>query len=411
MPSCVILPPAEARRATERENNVARPRWQNGLIFKRGKKNPVWIGRFREDAISENGSRVRIQRSVILGPVNELGKREAQRKLFEHLATINQGRHKPELLATFEKFVVDRWEPAIYPTLRFSTSRNYRWAIRKHLLPFFGQVRLPDIGTADVQMFLANKSKRFAPKTVLTLRNLLSKIFRTAQSWGYLQANPAQGTQVPAMVITRERLTLKPEQVRALLAELVEPYRTMVLLAVLSGLRRGEIFGLKWKCIDWTDGSILVSEASYEGHAAPPKTRASRRKVFVDVAALECLGRLCPAQCQTEDLVFCTDRGTAMNPNNVLNRVLHPACKKAEVPRVSWHNFRYTYSTWANPSGESIKALQSQLGHTDSRLTLSVYTQPMPEAQRKLAVKIARVLLPDAPKFGNNTQKEGELIQ
>jgi len=94
--------------------------------------------------------------------------------------------------------------------------------------------------------------------------------FRTTQSWGYLQANRAQGTQVPAMVITRERLTLKPEQVRALLAKLVEPYRTMVLLAVLSGLRRGEIFGLKWKCIDWTDGLILVSEASYEGHAAPP---------------------------------------------------------------------------------------------------------------------------------------------
>jgi integrase len=100
-----------------------------------------------------------------------------------------------------------------------------------------------------------------------------------------------------------------------------------------------------------------------------------------------------------------------MNPNNMLNRVLHPACKMAGVPRVRWHNFRYTYSTWANPTGESIKALQSQLGHTDSRLTLSVYAQPMPEAQKKLADKIARVLLPDAPKFGIAIQKESALIQ
>jgi hypothetical protein len=61
---------------------------------------------------------------------------------------------------------------------------------------------------------------------------------------------------------------------------------------------------------------------------------------------------------------------------------------------VGWHNFRYTYSTWADPSGDSIKALQNQLGHTDSLLTLSVYTQPIPEAQRQLANKIARVLLP-----------------
>ena len=73
--------------------------------------------------------------------------------------------------------------------------------------------------------------------------------------------------------------------------------------------------------------------------------------------------------------------------------------------------FRYTYSTWANPTNESIKALQAQLGHTDSRLTLSVYTQPMPEAQKKLAGKIARVLLPVAPKFPNRDQSTGELIQ
>jgi integrase len=66
---------------------------------------------------------------------------------------------------------------------------------------------------------------------------------------------------------------------------------------------------------------------------------------------------------------------------------------------VSWHNFRYTYSTWADPTGESIKALQAQLGHTDSRLTLGVYTQPMPASQREMASKIARVLLPFAPKL------------
>ena len=201
------------------------------------------------------------------------------------------------------------------------------------------------------------------------------------------------------------------DQVRALLARLKEPFQTMVLMAVLSGLRRGEIFGLKWKCIDWTERSILVSEASYERHIAAPKTRASRRLVFVDETVMESLKRLRPAQCQPEDLVFCTARGTSLNPNNVLNRVLHPACKLSGVPRVSWHNFRYTYSTWANPTGESIKALQAQLGHTDSRVTLSVYTQPMPEAQKKMAGKIARVLLPDVPKLENEDQREGVLVQ
>ena len=94
---------------------------------------------------------------------------------------------------SFQRFVVERWEPSILPTLRFSTARNYRHLVRRHLLPFLGVIRLPEIGPADVQMLVAEKSKRYAPKTVLSLRNLLSKIFGTAKLWGYLQTNPAQG--------------------------------------------------------------------------------------------------------------------------------------------------------------------------------------------------------------------------
>lgn len=77
---------------------------------------------------------------------------------------------------------------------------------------------------------------------------------------------------------------------------------------------------------------------------------------------------------------------------------------------MSWHNFRYTFSTWANPTGESIKALQTQLGHNDARLTLDVYTQPMPEAQKLLADKVARVLLPVAPKLEIADQTIGGLL-
>jgi integrase len=405
-----ILAPAEARRATEKGNFVARPRWQGGWLFKRGKKDPVWVFRFREDAIAENGLRIRRQRSVVLGRIREISKRQALRIAAERLGAINQGRHKPELMSSFERFALDRWEMNIIPMLRFSTARNYRNIIRVHLIPFFGQMRLSEIGSADVQMFLAEKAKHYAPKTVLTMRNLLSKIFGTAQKWAYLQTNPAQGTQVPAQVSTRERLTLTPEQVRALFEELEEMYRTMVLLALLSGLRRGEIFGLRWKCVDFQEVSIIVREANYEGHAAAPKTKASCRKVFVDSAVMDALTRLRPPLHQPDDLVFRTDRGTALNPNNVLNRVIHPACKRAGIPVVSWHNFRYTFSTWANPTGESIKALQTQLGHTDARLTLDVYTQPMPEAQKLLAGKVARVLLPVAPKLEIPDLKIGGLI-
>lgn len=407
-----MLPPAENKAGHEKgEFLVARPRWQQGWLFQRGKRNPVWVGRFREDALTADGVRIRRERSVVLGPVSEIGKRQAQRLLFERLAAINQGTHKPEVVITFERFVLERWEPNILPTLRPGTCRNYRSVIRHDLMPFFGAMKLSEIGRADVQMFLADKSKRVAPRTVLTLRNRLSKIFAVAIQWGYLQTNPAQGTQVPALEDTRERLTLRPEQVRLLIDDLSEPYRTMILLAVLSGLRRGEIFGLRWKWVDFEAGAVTVAESIYMGHSAAPKTKASRRKVFVDAVVLEALAQLRPPNVQPDDFVFATERGTPLSPANILNRMLHPTCDRLKLPRVSWHAFRYTYTTWADASGESIKALQAQLGHTDSKLTLSVYTQPMPEAQRQVAGKVARVLLPIAPKTAPIVTEGTKLIQ
>jgi integrase len=243
---------------------------------------------------------MRRQRSVVLGSVRELAVRDARRLLSQKLAAINQGIHKPELMMTFERFVVERWEPNILPMLRYSTARNYRHMIRPHLTPFFGDLRLPEFGPAVVQKFLAEKSKQFAPWTIHQLRSILSKIFRTAQRWEYLEKNPTRQVQVPSLVNGRDKTTLTPEQVRALFGELKEPYRTMVLLAVLSGLRRGEIFGLRRKYVDFEEGSVIVAESSYEGHTSAPKRRASRCKVFVDIPAIEALSRARPADANPE---------------------------------------------------------------------------------------------------------------
>jgi hypothetical protein len=96
----------------------------------------------------------------------------------------------------------------------------------------------------------------------------------------------------------------------------------------------------------------FVAESSYEGHAFAPKTRASRCKVFVDTPLL----RLCRGlvlQMPTRKASFSVRIVAQLsNPNNVRNRVLVSACKRAKIPQVSWHNFRYTYSAWANPSGD-----------------------------------------------------------
>jgi integrase len=283
--------------------------------------------------------------------------------------------------------------------------------IRKHLLPFFGRMRLSEIGPADVQMFLTEMSKRVAPRTVLSLRNRLSKIFSVAVRWGYVQSNPVKGAQVPELADIRKRMALSPKQFWALSQELAEPYRTMALVAVLSGLRSGEVFGLRWRYVDFEERSILVAETVCQGRPSAPKTRASNRKVFIEDLALEALKQLQASAGGPDNFVFCTSKGTPFNPNNVRNRVLIPACRRAGIPPIGWHDLRRTFATWSNPTGESLKALQTQLGHTDSRLTLGVYTQPMPEAQRQLAAKVERVLLPVAPKSSTRGNGSEGVIQ
>ena len=412
IPASGMLPPAETRWATEkREENVARRRWQNGSVFQRGKN---WVARYREDVVAPDGTRRRRHRGMVLGAVNNLNKRQARRLLMQRLAGINQGTHKPEVMITFEQFVLEYWEPNVLSMLRHGTVRNYQQVIRTHLLAFFGQIPLPDIRRIDVQQFLAAKAKKLAPRTVLSLRNRLSKIFGDAQVWGYITDNPARGTKVPSLEDTRERLALTAQQVCALLRELVEPYRTMVLLAVLSGLRRGEIFGLRWKYVDFESGVITVAESNYLGQSGPPKTRASRRVVYVDQTVLDALRGVRPEDYQPDGLVFPSAQGTALNPSNVWNRVLAPACDRAGIPRINWHNFRYTYATLAAATGESIKAVQAQLGHTDSKLTLSVYTQPMPEQQRQVATKVAgvlnKVLFPNVPTSALAEMRAGNAV-
>ena len=176
------VPPAEKlRRATEKpEEIVARPALPTRLLIPRGKKKQGVDRPVPGGVVGEDGKRHRRIRSVVLGPVREVSKRQAQRKLSEYLAAINQGTHKPEVIITFEHFVLERFEPNILPTIRFSTRRLYRCLSRKHLLPFFGRMRLSEIGAADVQMFLTETAKRVAPRTVLSLRNRLSKIFSVA---------------------------------------------------------------------------------------------------------------------------------------------------------------------------------------------------------------------------------------
>ncbi len=179
---------AEPRRASgERSNNpMVRRRYQSGSLFLRGKRTKVWVGRWVEQVIAADGSLRNVRRSVVLGTRAEIQtRRKAQSLLDSRLRDINQGLHKPQSTTLFRQFVCSQWEPAILPTLKFSTARSYKYLLHRHLLPAFGDKPLCEIERANLQQFIISTMvhRGLSWQSSANLRNLLSKILGTAVEW------------------------------------------------------------------------------------------------------------------------------------------------------------------------------------------------------------------------------------
>lgn len=252
--------------------------------------------------------------------------------------------HTCPRLKTFREFVESHWKANLFPTFKPSTRSGYTYLLEKYL-PFFGTSNLAEIGRQTVQSFVAQLGQRLAPKSVALAKNLLSKVFTTAIEWGYVQDNPAQRVRLPARIAQREAVVLTPEQVRQLAAELCEPFKSMVLIAVLTGLRTGELFALRWGAGDLERKLIHVRESVYAGRFVAPKTRSSVRTVPMGGALEQIFLCLTPKEVISSALVFPSQKGTPLCPRNILRRVIQPACVRAGPPKVRWHSLHHTSAT------------------------------------------------------------------
>jgi len=389
-----ILPPTEKQGGPAQtggwQKEMARRRYQKGSIRKRGKRNPVWEFQWWEDYIKEDGRIGRRRQSVTLGAVSEITLREARKLADERVRPVNQGILVPQSTLKFRDFVDRYLDPLFFPTLKPSTRKRYRQTLNTHLLPAFGRSRLCDIGTVDLQRFVLQKLESgLSWESANHFRNLMSKAFEMARMWNfYSGSNPASGVSLPEKKPVSEKLALQASQVLQLLALLKEPVRTMVLLGILTGMRIGEILGLRRMDVDFSTGQIRIEQACYRGLLGSPKTKGSRRTLPLPRALVPSLIRIYKPAARTgeDDLVFQTRNGTPLNDTNLLHRHLKPAGWKIGMPSLSWHTLRRTHATLLQAAGASLKDAQAQLGHSRMSTTLEVYTLPIP-AHLRLAVE------------------------
>ncbi len=178
----------------------------------------------------------------------------------------------------------------------------------------------------------------------------------------------------------------------------------MVLIATLTGLRRGELFALRWGALDFERKMIRVRESVYEGHFSTPKTRSSIRNIAMSEVLAEMFKNLRPKGATANDLVFVSRVGTPLRSENILKRIIHPACERLKLPKVGWHTLRHTSATLLHEH-EPLRVAQAILGHSDLQTTLG-YTHVLPGWQRDAMKRLEDVVLfPNVPKSENEPEK------
>ena len=397
----------------EEEPQMARKSYQEGSVYATS-NGKWWKGRYRVWEVGPDGKRKRVQKNVTLGPLrgtDRITKAQAKSRLARKVQSVNEGWHKPESTMTLERFVE---EYSVFDNVRRSTLQPYLSEYSRHLRPFFGPMKLCEIESAHVQTFLNEKAKALSKKTLVELRNLLSGILRQPYEWGWLERNAARQVRVPQGVPSRRRppIALTVGQARSLIAVLEEPFHTMLELVLMTGFSRSELLALRWDRVDFDKKLIEVAEGFVNGRFGKPKTPNRVRIVPLEEPSLSRLRWLGESAGWPggEALVFPNYKGKPYDPNGISRRVIKPACEKAKVPSVAWHDLRHTHGTLIAPLLPDYLVRQ-QLGHSGSGVTFRVYVHDAVDIRREAVRRLAALLFPNVPpakRTGEVTEEQNE---
>jgi integrase len=381
---------------------MARQRYQRGCIFLRG-KNPVWIGRYREDMLVADGATpIRVLKSVVLGSKRELPtKRLAERKLESVLSRINAVTYRPGRIATVGDFA-ERWKAEVLSKRKASTIHAAESHLKNQIIPYLGRLPLDQLGAENLQMFVNKIGVEVSRKTVLNIVGTLSSMLNIAKSWGYI----CEGVKVANLVLPQRDIreqahSFTPDQARKILQAASGQYRIMFAIAAMLGLRAGEILGLKSEDFDLEGGLLRIRRTVWRGRLQTPKSINSEATLPVpatlSMTIREFLG-------DRQGFLFLNSRGHLFIAENVVRQALTPILDALGIPRCGFHAFRHTHSSLLLASGAAPTVAQKQLRHSDARMTLGIYGHIIGDAHREAVEKVASILNPTVPNSLTVTQ-------
>lgn len=383
---------------------LSRERYQRGHLTTEARSSgpDVWVFRWRESA----GNGQSVKRKRIIGTVLEFKTETAARKAVDALRLDINAETVSSSPLTIRELVQHYKAKELCDecgkTAR--TRETYRQHLDDYILPRWGNERIGDIKAFRVEAWLDGLDK--ADGTKSKTKAVFSVLYQHALRYGWASRNPIREVRQSAKRQQTPDI-LTPEEVNVLLTLLPDYARTMVVVAAVTGLRRGELVGLRWEDVDFEKGRIQVRRSLVDQIAGEPKTETSKRPVPLEPALASALSswRQKTPYTKPGDWVFASPYDLGAKPywpSTVLQKVIQPAAREAGIlKRVGWHTFRRTTATWLLANGETIKTAQELMRHASPAMTLGVYAQAIDDDKRVAQGRISSMLglTTEAPKL------------
>jgi integrase len=396
---------------------MRRARYQRGSLrrIKRKDGTKVWEYRWRET--QRDGTRKR--RSMIVGSVEAYPTESlAQAEVDDLRLNINPFTPHQVINDIRVGALVNHYRehelPDIYykdepdkisdePRKSWSTQDTYDGYLRKWILPRWRSYRLSEVKAVAVEQWLKTLSFEngdpLARGSKAKIRNIMSALYSHAIRWEWATRNPiasvrqsAQRQSVPAVLTVDELVKL--------LSAIPEPFRTAVFLDGASGLRVGELLGLKWEDVDFKKNVIYIRRSIVKQKIGPPKTEASQKPIPLnsELAKALRLWKMRTTYNRPDDWVYASPAKNGTQPywpKSIYRIYIKRAADKIGLQkRIGWHTFRHTFGTILNANGENPKVIQELLRHATLKVTMDTYVQAVSDEKRNAQSKVVGMLLP-----------------
>ena len=321
-------------------------------------------------------------------------KGKAKELLREIEDQLDKGVYIPDKKVPLFSEVSSDWLEFKKANLRASTWEMYRGHLQYHFEEIHN-LKINRITTAIVEKFIT--FRQTSGYNLTTLRKLIvtfNQVMKYAVRHKYIDHNPVNVAERPRgkseHTENKEIRILSPDEIRMFLDSVKnQKYRTLFMVAVMSGTRQGELLGLKWDDIDWTTCQIQIQRTYNKGTWYKPKTRTSYRKINLGPCMINELKKwklACPPN--EMNLMFPNPTGAPLSQSNMLRRYFKPALKAASIPEIRFHDLRHTYASLLIDQGENIKYIQNQLGHSSPSVTLDVYAHLLKPVNQEAAHRL-----------------------